>query len=469
MPTRDYLFADFTISLCSKCRDRADAKVILKDGKVYLRKHCLEHGTETVLIATDVDYWRKSRTYLKPGDIPHRFNTQTEFGCPWDCGLCPDHEQHSCLTVLELTDRCNLTCPTCYAGSGPTAGRHRTMEEIERMLDAVVRNEGEPDIVQLSGGEPTLHPQFFEVVAAAKRRPIRHLMLNTNGIRIAREEGFAEQLAAFQPGFEVYLQFDSLQEAPLRALRGADLREVRRRALERLNAVGLSTTLVVTLRKGLNDGEMGDIIRYALEQPCVRGVTFQPTQAAGRNQGFDPATDRITLTEVRSKILEQCDVFAPEDIVPVPCNPDNLAMAYALKVDGKVTPLTSHIDPNLLLDGTRNTIVYEGQKELRDAAVKLFSTSASPEGAAGRLKHLLCCLPGFNAPKLTYANVFRVIIMQFLDIDNFDVRSVKKSCVHMVTPEGKLIPFDTMNLFYRDGSAERFRRARKDQMLGVKV
>lgn len=459
MPTLDYTFAEFTISVCSKCLQRADAKVLIRDGKVYLRKHCLEHGPETALIATDVDYWRKSRAYLKPGDIPRRFNTKTEFGCPYDCGLCPDHEQHSCLTVLEITDRCNLKCPTCYAGSGPEAGRHRTMEEIELMLDAVVANEGEPDIVQISGGEPTLHPRFFEVMAAAKRRPIRHLMLNTNGIRIAKEAGFAERLADIKPGFEVYLQFDSLREGPLRTLRDADLRDVRRKALERLNALGLSTTLVVTLQKGLNDGEIGDILRFALEQPCVRGVTFQPTQVAGRNEGFDPGRDRITLTEVRSAILAQCDIFSPEDIVPVPCNPDSLAMAYALKIDGKTHPLTHLIDPNVLLDSSRNTIVYEQQKDMRDAALRLFSTSASPEGAAGRLKHLLCCLPGFDAPRLSYDNVFRVIIMQFMDAYNFDVRAVKKSCVHIATPEGLLIPFETMNLFYRDGTIDRLRAA----------
>lgn len=459
MPTLDYLFAEFTVSVCSTCLQRADAKVLIRDGKVWLRKHCLEHGQETVLIATDVEYWRKSRTYLKPGDIPRRFNTRTEFGCPYDCGLCPDHEQHSCLTILEITDRCNLKCPTCYASSGPEAGRHRTLAEIEFMLDTVVENEGEPDIVQISGGEPTLHPDFFAVMDAAKRRPIRHLMLNTNGIRIAREPGFAERLAAYKPGFEVYLQFDSLREGPLRTLRGADLGDVRRKALERLNAAGISTTLVVTLQKGLNDGEIGDILRFALEQPCVRGVTFQPTQVAGRNEGFESGRDRITLTEVRSAILDQCDLFSPEDIVPVPCNPDSLAMAYALKIDGKVHPLTHLIDPNVLLDSSRNTIVYEQQKDLRDAAIRLFSTSASPEGAAGRLKHLLCCLPGFAAPQLSYENVFRVVIMQFMDAHNFDVRAVKKSCVHIATPEGLLIPFETMNLFYRDGTIDRLRAA----------
>src|SRR5207249_1523258 len=149
------------------------------------------------------------------------------------------------------------------------------------------------------------------------------------------------------PDFEIYLQFDSFERKPLMELRGADLREIRRKAVDRLNEFGISTTLVVTLKKGLNDGELGRIIEYALEQPCVRGVTFQPIQAAGRLDGFDQATDRLTLTEVRRRILEQTDLFRPEDIIPVPCHPDSLAMAYAFKQDGRAIPLTRWIDPKV--------------------------------------------------------------------------------------------------------------------------
>src|SRR5262249_10213358 len=157
---------------------------------------------------------------------------------------------------------------------------HRDLSAIEAMLDAVVANEGEPDVVQISGGEPTIHPRFFEILDAAKRRPIRHLMVNTNGVRIAREEGFAERLAEYAPGFEIYLQFDSLNARPLEILRGADLRDIRLRAIERLNALNLSTTLVVTLQRGVNDGEIGAILDFALEQRCVRGITYQPVQVA---------------------------------------------------------------------------------------------------------------------------------------------------------------------------------------------
>src|SRR5208283_732700 len=196
--------------------------------------------------------------------------------------------QHSCLTLVEICDYCNLRCPVCYAASGPERQQFRTLPQIEKMLDAVVRNEGHPDVVQLSGGEPTMHPDFFTIVEMAKARPIKHLMVNTNGVRIAQEEDFVKRLADVREDFEVYLQFDSFERDPLMQLRGADLRRVRHDALEKLNRYNISTNLVVTLKKGLNDHEIGKTIDYALQQPCIRGVTFQPIQDAGRLESWIP-------------------------------------------------------------------------------------------------------------------------------------------------------------------------------------
>jgi uncharacterized radical SAM superfamily Fe-S cluster-containing enzyme len=450
---RSYLFYDVVVSICSTCYQKVEAKTIFQDGKVFLLKRCPQHGHERVLIADDVDYYRRSReVFIKPPEMPLVYNTPVKWGCPYDCGLCTDHEQHSCLTLVEICDYCNLRCPVCYASSGPERQQFRDLKTIEKMLDAVVRNEGQPDVVQLSGGEPTLHPEFFTIIEMAKARPIRHLMVNTNGIRIAEDEKFVEKLASYAEDFEVYLQFDSFERDPLMELRGADLRRIRIDALERLNHYNLATNLVVTLKKGLNDGEIGKVIDYALEQRCVRGVTFQPIQAAGRLENFDPATDRLTLTEVRRKILEQTSVFKPEDIIPVPCHPDSLAMAYALKLGGKVTPLTSMIPPDVLINAAGNTILYEQDKAVKENLFKLFATNHSPRSSAGTLRELLCCLPQVLVPEgITYQNIFRIIIMQFIDAHSFDVRSVKKTCVHIVHPDGRLIPFDTYNLFYRDG------------------
>ena len=450
---RPYLFYDVAVSICSTCYQKVEGKIVFQDGAVYMLKRCPMHGEERVLMADDVDYYRRCREiFIKPPEMPLAFNTPVRWGCPYDCGLCADHQQHSCLSLIEVTDHCNLHCPICYAESGPSRQQYRTLDHIQRMIDAVVRNEGEPDVLQISGGEPTIHPDFFAILDRAKAAPIRHLMVNTNGIRIAEDEAFAKRLAGYMPDFEVYLQFDSFERHALMTLRGADLRDIHTRALERLNRLGVSTTLVVTLKKGLNDREIGRIIDFALEQPAVRGVTLQPIQAAGRLEQFDPATDRLTLTEVRRKILEQTSVFRPEDLLPVPCHPDSLAMAYALKAGGTVVPLTGLIDPKVLIEGGRNTIVYEQDEAVRQGVFNLFATNHSPESSVKSLRDLLCCLPRLNAPAaLGYENIFRVLIMQFIDAHSFDVRSVKKTCVHIVHPDGRIIPFDTYNIFYRDG------------------
>lgn len=461
---RPYLYYDQTISLCTTCLRRIEAKLVIREQQVWMYKWCPAHGHERVLISCDADYWRLGReVYLKPPEMPLRFNTEMHWGCPYDCGLCPDHMQHSCLTILEVGDYCNLRCPICYADSGPDRQSFRDLATIERMLDAIVANEGEPDVVQLSGGEPTLHPDFFAILDAAKRRPIRHLMVNTNGVRIANEPQFAERLAQYSPGFEIYLQWDSLRAEALVRLRGVDLSRTRRRALDHLNRLNLSTTLVATVARGINEHEVGELIDFASQQPCVRGVTFQPVQYSGRAENYDPARQRLTLGEVRRLILEQTRLFTPEDIIPVPCNPDALAMGYALKTATGLTPLTRHLPPETLLAGARNTIVFERDPQLKQQIFRLFSTGQGPDGQARALGDLLCCLPAVAGTDLTYANVFRVLIMQFIDAWNFDVRAMKKSCVHIVQPDGRLIPFEAFNLLYRDARAETLAARRSEQ------
>jgi uncharacterized radical SAM superfamily Fe-S cluster-containing enzyme len=462
MSERNYIYYDATTSICNICNKRIDAKIVFEDGKVWMRKTCREHGFQKSIIADDIAFYKQIRNYNKASEYPKRPHTRTDFGCPLDCGICPDHEQHSCLTLLEITDRCNLSCPTCYASSSPTHGRHRTLEEIEKMLDVIVASEGEPDVVQISGGEPTVHPQFFEILDMAKKRPIKHLMVNTNGIRIAKDRAFTERLASYMPDFEIYLQFDSFKEETLKSMRGEDLRWVREKAIEHLNEFNLSTTLVVTLQRGLNDDEVGKIVNYALQQRSVRGVSFQPTSISGRLENFNPATDRITSTEARRLILEQAPLFQANDLIPVPCNPDALIMGYALKLAGEVVPLTRYIDPEALLNTGKNTIVYEQDQELHSHVIKMFSTAQSVDTMEQDLHHLMCCLPNIVAPELTYNNLFRIIIMNFMDAYDFDVRAIKKSCVHIVNKDGKIIPFETMNLFYREEFKEKLEKLRAE-------
>ena len=264
------------------------------------------------------------------------------------------------------------------------------------MLDALVASEGEPDLVQISGGEPTLHPDFFAILDAVRARPIRHVMINTNGLRIAREPDFVARLAENKRGLEVYLQFDSLERDALINLRGADLRKIRQQALENLERYGVSTTLVATVKRGVNDHEIGDIVRHALTWKCVRGVTLQPVQDAGRNENFNKETDRIMLSEIRRRVVET-GVFGDNDMIPLPCNPESISIGYGLRNGETVLPLTSLIPQEQLLAVMPNTISPEKYPVLREKFVDLFSLSSGPlehQRARGRIAVLPADLRG---------------------------------------------------------------------------
>src|SRR5512140_2093504 len=182
-PSRNYGFYGQTLSLCAACLRLVTTKITIEGDNVFYLKRCPEHGAQKTLVSTDAAYFRSCKDFIKPGDLPLKHQSRTHYGCPYDCGLCPDHEQHSCLALIEINDECNLTCSVCFADSSPQKSRNRTLEEVGVMLDTLVASEGNPDLVQISGGEPTIHPQIVEILQLCKTKPIRHVMLNTNGIR----------------------------------------------------------------------------------------------------------------------------------------------------------------------------------------------------------------------------------------------------------------------------------------------
>jgi uncharacterized radical SAM superfamily Fe-S cluster-containing enzyme len=279
-------------------------------------------------------------------------------------------------------------------------------------------------------------------------------MLNTNGIRIAREPEFVEALAERRAGFEVYLQFDSLKKEALKDIRGIDARSTRLAALENLERHDISTTLVCTVKRGVNDAEVGEIINFAKGWRCVRGITFQPVQEAGRSEQFGK-TDRYTLSDIRRAIVDGDNPFTDADMLPLPCHPENISIGYALRNGSELVPVSGLIPREVLLEGSGNSITFEKDQALRSAFLKAFSLDACSDSAGEKLQALLCCLPRIDAPELSYENVFRIVIMSFMDAYDFCISSVKRSCVHFVTPDGKIYPFDTYNLFYRDRPTRR--------------
>ena len=453
---RAYIYHNFTNSLCPTCLKVIQAKVILQNNKVYMLKTCPEHGQIRTLLSSDAAYYLSQSSYNKPGTLPRHFQTPVEKGCPLDCGLCTDHEQHTCLALVEITEACNLRCPTCFADSA--VGRFSPLAEVEGMLDTVVENEGYADVVQFSGGEPTLHPHLIEILAMARRKRIKAIMINTNGIRIARDEAFVRQLSAFKGNFEVYLQFDGFRQSTYETLRGLDLREIKMQAIANLTKYEIPINLTATIARGVNEDEIGEIVKFGIEQKMVRGVTFQPVTNVGRHKDFN-ALDRTTVPDVIRAIAEQTDeMFRKSDFVPLPCHSDCISMTYAYIKGKKVKPLPRYIDVKSYLDVVGNQINFriDDVKGVVGSALMRLWSASTPLSTANALYDFSCCFP--VAPQamtqkehggLLYENMFRIVIIAFMDAWNFDVRSAKKCCVHHVLPDGKIMPFCAYNTLHR--------------------
>ncbi|HEX5418584.1 MAG TPA: radical SAM protein, partial [Gammaproteobacteria bacterium] len=448
----DYVFYELTRSVCPQCRKVIDAQVILRNNKVYMRKRCPDCGPFEALIYGDAEAYTSLVKYNKPGTIPLAYGAEIRNGCPYDCGLCPDHQRHTCVGLIEVNSTCNMDCPLCFADARP--GFNLTMEEVEQMLDDFVRTEGAPEVVQFSGGEPTVHPQIIDFVHAAKSRGISFVMINTNGRRIARDDRFLEQLSEARPS--LYFQFDGFDSETYRLLRGeADILDEKLRALDRLAEIGLDVTLVPAIERGVNDHEIGKIIDFAIGHPAVRGVNFQPAFHAGRHPRHDPLL-RMTIPDVVRLIEEQtAGKFVAGDFVPVPCCfPTCNAVTYAF-IDGEeVTPLPRIVDVYDYLDYITNRVLPDPSLQVRSALEGLFSSSSIAGSNKSAEQFAFSCAAcgteSFTLGDLAQ-HMLMIMLQDFMDPWTFNQKNLMKCCKEFLLPGGKQVPFCAYNsLGYRD-------------------
>jgi uncharacterized radical SAM superfamily Fe-S cluster-containing enzyme len=454
---RDYVYLGTTQSLCPRCLKLVPAKIIARQGRVYFRKACPEHGLIEDYVCADVHAYDRHELD-EPARRPLALATEARQGCPYDCGLCPEHEQHTCVGLAEITSSCNLKCPMCFAESGP-GGKHWTYEEFTRVVDTFVRQEGEPDVLQISGGEPTIHPEFVRMARYAYSKPIQVVMINTNGIRLANDPELLKALAPMRDRLEIYLQFDGFSEQTSLALRGESLTTLKLRALDNLAEYGIRTTLVCTVQHGVNLGEIGAIVTFGLGRPWIRGVSFQPATYVGRHTDPKDLEKRATIPDVVRAIVEQTDsLFTPEDFLPIPCaHPNCHMMTYVYRGDGKPVPVSRFLNLRKNADLVANTLVYTPQKA--KAIVAAFLERDGGYCGPG------CCgttdLPAIGgssfvesalAEKLTGAEMFRITLTAFLDKHLFDTRRVMKCCIAQLLPSGHTVPFCAYNTLYRDGT-----------------
>ena len=470
----DYVFYELTRSICPECRRVVDAHILLRDNKVYMRKRCPEHGIFEGLVYGDAQAYTANARFNKPGTIPLGFSTEIRHGCPHDCGLCPDHQQHVCLGIIEVNSACNMECPLCFANAG--AGFNLTLEEVEGMLDHLVETEGHPEVVQFSGGEPSIHPQIIEMIRAAKQRQIMYVMLNTNGKRIAEDDAFLEQLNEVRPS--IYFQFDGFERETYRMLRGEpDILSQKLRALDRLAQIGLGVVLVPAIAHDVNLHEVGKIVSFAIEHTAVRGINFQPAFYSGRHLAHDPM-QRLTIPDILKALEEQTEgLLQVSDFVPVPCCfPTCNSVTYVLIEGETVLPLPRVLNVEDYLDYVTNRAVPDLSGDIKAALEGLWSSSAVPGSTKSAQQFALSCAACNVSDGLDLAaftkNIFMIMLQDFMDPWTFNQKNVMKCCNEILLPDGKQIPFCAYNsVGYREQAREqlqaRERRRNQARRMGV--
>jgi len=410
-----------TTSLCPTCLERVPGTYETGGDAVYLKRSCPQHGTSSRKIWESLDHWEWAADFG-----PANQGTASE-------DLTVDGD-HACLAVVEITQDCNLSCSYCFASSGP-GGKQLPFDEVVDLLDTV-RTEGGNRPIQFSGGEPTVHDELPELVEQARDMGFEHVEVNTNGINLARQDGYAERLV--DAGVTaVYLQFDGVTSETYEAIREVDLLDVKREALDACRRADLPVILVPTVVPEVNDDEMGDVVRFALDNlDVVQSVNFQPVAHFGRYEKHD---GRFSLDEAARKLAAQIEAIEPRDFLPVPCCSSYCQMSTAVMPNGEggVFPLTGLLD----LDN------WETLSGLVDEADWMELLAGTPVGHETVEIASGCC--GFDVPG--DGNVLPVTLTGFMDADAADVNRLDNCCISVPTPQGDLVPFCAYNMTDDEG------------------
>ncbi|UWG95686.1 radical SAM protein [Dehalobacter sp. DCM] len=448
----------YTTSVCPVCLRQIEAERLKIGDSVYIRKACPDHGQFQSVI------WRGKPDYLtwyreKEPEYPKVSLTEVAKGCPYDCGLCPSHSQQICCSQIEVTERCNLRCPICFADAGRCLGegpednvtKDPPVADIVDQLRIIWNTTGKCNI-QLSGGEPTVRDDLPEIITAARQLGYTFFQLNTNGIRLAEDPEYVRALK--DAGLStVFLQFDGMKDEIYRDLRGKDLFALKEKAIDNCGRNHLGVVLVPTLVPGVNTDQIGEIVRYALKgMPVIRGVHFQPVSYFGRYPEPPDDRDRITLPEVLRALEEQTDGllkmtdFAPSDCESALCS---FHGDFVYFEDGKLTSCTPKKNTCCSSENNQQASVIKAQNFVAQRwEIQNSSANCSP-GNTGKqpLKE-----PDSWDAMLDRLRNYRLSItcMTFQDAENIDLERLKYCCVPVIV-KGKAIPFCAYNLTSRDG------------------
>ena len=476
-----------TTSICPDCLEAIGAQVFERQGGIWMDKECIHHGRFSALLSSD------ARHYYEPAVRP----VQGTSCCGNSCGL-PAAEispgsnsapwtQHSCTILIEITERCNLSCPTCFAGSSPQHSKMMSLEEFTRQVDQLVAGgKRGSDMIQLSGGEPTIHPQFFEMIDLLFQRGFHQVCINSNGIKLA-QPAFTERLAGCMSSCAsgqifVYLQFDGFEDSTHAALRGReDLLDIKRQALANCYVHGISVHPVMTLAWGINDQEVGSFVRLAVENPLLKNVVIQPAMYSGRYDN-PQRQDRMTLADTVGLLCEQFGVFSPEDFGPIPCSdPNCFGMAVAFRTGDGLLPVSRYFPryDSWDSDEARNLIDSFADSINGPQAISEAIRWATSDGQIGKLLQdmddaevdllLDALVEAQSGGDSLWDSLLTISIKPFMDAWNYDQDRVDQCCVHILDKEGHPVSFCEFNAITRPRMTEASLTSVSESRVGIKV
>ena len=435
-----------TNTLCPVCMKTIKAEKIAEDDVVYIVKTCPEHGSWKVKIWNGVEHYKYLYEFAAVPKTPEKFAVPQIKDCPHDCGLCNQHMQHSCLNVVEVTNHCNLNCPICFAtANGCGYDYHPDMETIRGMFKTVVDYVKSPRCIQLSGGEPTVRDDLPEIVRMAKEMGIEHVEVNTNAVRIAKDIEYLRALK--EAGVDdFYMQFDGTKDDIYLQTRGKSLFELKEQAIANCAEVGIGITLVVTVSPNINLDHVGEIIKYAATKvPTVKGVHFQPISYFGRYPVDPENNDRVTIPELAQAIEKQtkgmlkADNFIPTSCSNVHCDMKSLSVVLP---DHSLFPLTTMaLGPpkktDDVADKTRGEVsqLWRFIENSMDGEDENRSDDGSWRTFVSRAK----------------THYLTVSAMAFQDVWTGETDRWERCCIHVVTVDGRLIPFCLFNVTNNEG------------------
>jgi uncharacterized radical SAM superfamily Fe-S cluster-containing enzyme len=484
-----------TRSLCPVCRESVAAELVEDAGRIWMDKSCPAHGPFRDLVSSDAGRYRAAEVWAGDGTRLSNPRTSSAFGCPRDCGICPGHSSATLLAIVDVTNRCDLRCPVCFASAATRPVYEPSFGLIASMLENLRANRpAPPPGLQLSGGEPTLRNDLPDIVRKAKELGFRNVQVNTNGIRIARDPGFLRDLVAAGLG-TLYLQFDGLSDDVYRALRGRGLAGIKARVLDNCRAAGLrSVVLVPTLVKGINDMMMGDVVRFAAENfDVVRGVNFQPVSFAGRTDLPGIETGRITLADVARGIEEQTGgALRASDFFPIPsvlslgravsalrrkpsaefsAHPQCGLATYVFVEKSGLVPITRkvRVEP-FLASLDRAARAAAAGRRLRAGAGLAAALRFVRPGRFARLLRDVLRNGAFEAVRRIHYEVILVSAMHFMDARDFDEDRLRRCVIHYAAPDGRIIPFCAYNtLGYREEIEGRAARSDRPAVMSADI